>query len=95
MSPSTRYPCHLFALMASILPLPAGAQAAGLAFSPASLDFGANALGESKTKAATLKNATKRDIARGAATLVDNPGGYAIAGTTCGQILPKGQSCKY
>jgi hypothetical protein len=86
----------LQALLAAFLLVPVGASAAGkLAFVPASLDFGANALNESKTKVAALKNGTAADIVLGSATLVDNPGGYAVAGTTCGATLPAGQSCKY
>ena len=86
----------LQALLAAFLLVPVGASAAGkLAFAPASLDFGANALGEVKTKVATLKNTTAADIALGVAILVDNPGGYVIASTTCGATLGAGQSCKY
>lgn len=97
MSPSPRslktstLTLAIFALLA-----PAGASAAGkLVFAPASLDFGANALGEIKTKVATLKNGTAAVIALNAATLADNPGGYAIASTTCGATLAAGQNCKY
>jgi hypothetical protein len=98
MSPSNRFPptSRLTLALAALLLAPAGVSAAGkLAFAPASLDFGANALGEFKIKTATLKNGTAADIVLGAATLIDNPGGYSIAGTTCGATLPAGQSCKY
>jgi len=87
---------RLPALLAASLLVPAGASAAGkLAFAPASLNFGANALGEIKTLSATLKNTTAANIALGVATMVDNPGGYVIASTTCGGTLGAGQSCKY
>ena len=87
---------RLPALLAAFLLVPAGASAAGkLAFAPASLNFGANALGEVKTLSATLKNTTAANIALGVATLVENPGGYIIASTTCGATLGARQSCKY
>lgn len=95
MSPSHRL-LHTSTLALAALLIPTGASAAGkLAFTTASLDFGANALGEIKTKVATLKNGTAAVIALNAATLADNPGGYAIASTTCGPTLAAGQSCKY
>ena len=85
-----------FALALAALLTPVGASAAGkLAFKTASLDFGANALGEVKTKVATLKNGTTTDIELNAAALAENPGGYVIASTTCGATLAAGQSCKY
>jgi len=66
-----------------------------LAFAPASLDFGGNALGESKTLTATLKNATAAGIVLGSANLVSNPGGFTILNTTCGGTLPAGDVCQY
>jgi hypothetical protein len=97
MSPSHRpLNTSTLTLVLAALLIPAGASAAGkLAFAPASLDFGANALGEIKTLTATLKNGTAADIALNAATLAENPGGYAIANTTCGPTLAAGQSCQY
>ena len=85
-----------FALALAVLLTPVCASAAGkLAFTTASLDFGANALGEIKTLTATLKNTTAADIALNAATLVAKPGGYKLVSTTCGATLAAGQSCKY
>ena len=52
-------------------------------------------MGEIKNLTAALKNGTAADIVLGSATLVGNPGGYAIAGSTCGSTLAAGQSCKY
>ena len=75
--------------------MPAGAFAAELAFTPSSLDFGSNALGETKKLTATLKNSTTLDIVLTGATLADNTGGFSIANTTCGDSLPAGQSCAY
>jgi hypothetical protein len=98
MSPIRRpSPSHCLTLaIAAVLLVPAGASAAGkLAFAPASLDFGFNALGEIKTLSATLKNGTAVNIALNAATLAANPGGYTLVSTTCGATLPAGQTCKY
>jgi len=93
---ATRRSLNTTTLALAALLIPAGASAAGkLAFAPTSLEFGANALGEVKTLSATLKNTTAANIALGVATLVDNPGGYIIASTTCGATLGAGQSCKY
>jgi len=87
---------RLSVTLAALLVLPAGAANAGrLSFSPLSLDFGGNALGESKTLSATLKNTTSAEIVLGAASLVDNPGGYTLVSTTCGATLPAKQNCKY
>ncbi|MFM8441828.1 MAG: DUF1566 domain-containing protein [Methylococcus sp.] len=98
MSPNRRPPTksRQTLVLAVALIVPAGASAAGkLTFAPASLDFGFNALGEAKTKIATLKNGTAADIALNAATLADNPGGYTLVSTTCGTTLAAGQTCKY
>ena len=98
--PSFR-PClnnvRLTAALAALLFVPVGgANAAGkLAFAQASLDFGGNALGESKTMSATLRNTTAAEIVLGAASIADNPGGYTLVSTTCGATLPAKQNCKY
>lgn len=86
---------HSPAWLAITLLSPAGAVAAGLTFAPASLDFGSNALGESRIKAGTLRNATANDIVLGEASIQDNPGGYTLVSTTCGASLPAGQTCRY
>jgi hypothetical protein len=71
------------------------ANAGKLAFTPASLDFGGNALGERTTLTATLKNTTRAGIALVSARLVKNLGGFAILSTTCGGALPAGEICQY
>jgi len=35
------------------------------------------------------------EIVLGAASIADNPGGYALVSTTCGATLPAKQNCKY
>jgi len=56
---------HSPAWLAIALLSPAGAVAAGLTFAPASVDFGPNALGESRIKAVTLRNTMANDIVLG------------------------------
>lgn len=83
------------ACFAAILLSPASVFAAGLSFAPASLDFGSNALGESRTKAVTLRNTTANDIVLGETSIQENPGGYTLVSTTCGASLPAGHTCRY
>jgi hypothetical protein len=86
---------RITAFLTAALVFPAGASAAGLSFSPSSLNFGAHALGESKKLTATLKNATtKRITLTGASVTGNNPTAYSFI-TTCGASLATGESCAY
>ncbi|MBM3273122.1 DUF1566 domain-containing protein [Candidatus Kaiserbacteria bacterium] len=87
---------HLSAVLAALICVPVGAADAGeLSFAQAALDFGGNALGESKTLTATLNNTTASDVLLGGASLVENSGGYSLVSTTCGATLPARQSCGF
>ena len=81
-------------LLTAVLGFPAGAIAEGLSFSPAILDFGTHAIGESKKLGATLKNDTAADVVLTGARLAGASKPYSFT-TTCGATLPAGQSCAY
>ena len=88
---------RLTQFLAAALVFPAGAFAAdpGVSFSPATLDFNAVAIGETKKLTATLANTTALDVVLSGASL---PGPHSASfsfTTTCGDTLAAGQGCVY